>query len=55
MRNAEEENHMANINPENPKYLEADSWLVVSVTGALIIGAIAGLILWALESAYVFH
>ncbi len=43
---------MAKINQDGAKLKGADSWLVVFLSGGLIIGAIALLIRWAVLSAY---
>lgn len=43
---------MADLNRGIMKFKGADSWLAVLLSGVIIIGAIAILILWALQSAY---
>jgi hypothetical protein len=43
---------MTDLNRGIMKFSGADSLPIVALSGLLILGAIAGLILWALQSAY---
>lgn len=43
---------MTDLNRGIMKFSDADSLPIVAISGLLILGAIAALIVWALQSAY---
>jgi hypothetical protein len=45
-------NLMTDLNRGIMKFSGADSWLAVALSAVLILGSIAGLILWSLQAAY---
>jgi hypothetical protein len=46
---------MTDLNRGIMKFKGADSWFAVLLSAVLIIGSIAALLLWALQSAYVLN
>jgi hypothetical protein len=46
---------MTNVSRRTMNVKGADSWLAVILSAAVILGGIAGLILWATQSAYVIR
>lgn len=45
---------MTQQNQNIMKFGRADSWVSVTLSALLILGSIAGLIIWSLQSAYTF-
>jgi hypothetical protein len=43
---------MTDLNRGIMKFKGADSWLAITLSAVLVLGSIAALVLWALQSAY---